>query len=142
MLNSLPSSNPTWFVSRRPAFLASMACLIVLVGCAHTNERIDAKFAGDTNMPPQNGKTRKILKRVAPDFPATLLKPGMPEIVYVRFTVEPDGHVSLATVDPPIDPELAKLAVEAVKQWLFEPALDQPAVTLRAPFKFSSLPEK
>ncbi len=140
MLNSLASNNLRWFEPKWLPAVALIACFLVLAGCATkpADERPNMRYADNMDMPSKGGVRRKLLKRVAPEFPMVLRKPGMSEVIYVRFTVEPDGHLSNVTAESATNPELAKLAVAAVEQWLFEPASDDQAVKLKVPLTFEA----
>ena len=68
-----------------------------------------------------NGVTPpRLLKRVHAEFPEKLWdKPGT---VSVAVLIKPDGTVGDAKVVNTPHPELNQLALDAVKQWQFDPA--------------------
>ena len=60
-------------------------------------------------------------------YPEDARKRGDQGIVYVKALVSKEGVVTLATVEPQqsVSGVLGKAAVDAVKNWRFEPALSQ-----------------
>jgi protein TonB len=65
-------------------------------------------------------KPRPIFQR-PPTYPAELRKQKRQGTVYVLFTVDRQGRVADAKVDKSTDPAFERPAIEAVKQWKFEP---------------------
>ena len=65
-------------------------------------------------------KPRPIFQR-PPTYPQELRKQKRQGTVYILFTVDKQGRVSDAKVDKSTDPAFEKPALEAVKQWKFEP---------------------
>lgn len=65
-------------------------------------------------------KPRPIFQR-PPSYPAELRKLKRQGTVYVLFTVDRQGRVADARVDKSTDPAFERPAIEAVKQWKFEP---------------------
>jgi len=65
-------------------------------------------------------KPRPIFQR-PPTYPAELRKLKRQGTVYVLFTVDRQGRVADAKVDKSTDPAFERPAIEAVKQWKFEP---------------------
>jgi protein TonB len=65
-------------------------------------------------------KPRPIFQR-PPTYPAELRKQKRQGTVYVLFTVDRQGRVADAKVDQSTDPAFERPAIEAVKQWKFEP---------------------
>lgn len=65
-------------------------------------------------------KPRPIFQR-PPSYPQELRKQRRQGTVYVLFTVDRQGRVTDAKVDKSTDPAFEKPALEAVKQWKFEP---------------------
>jgi protein TonB len=62
------------------------------------------------------------LTRFAPEFPEDLRRRGLQGVVVVEFIVDESGHVTEAASIRSAHPELDRLAVEAVKKWIFRPA--------------------
>ena len=72
------------------------------------------KVGGDVKAP-------KLLYKVEPAFPE-----GAPEgTVVVKTVISDKGEVSEATVVREPDPSLGKAAIDAVRQWRFEPGTKQ-----------------
>jgi protein TonB len=86
----------------------------------------------------QDSATRVLSSRF-PDYPEDLRRAGIEGPVVVRFTVEPDGSVSDPAVQGSPPPRLAALALDAIRQWKFAPAMKN-GVPIRArvqqPFLF------
>jgi TonB family protein len=71
----------------------------------------------------------RIRHQAQPDYPEGAKKAGAAGVVILDVTLAPEGHVTEAKVIRGVHPELDRAAVEAVKQWLYEPArLDGVAV--------------
>lgn len=60
-----------------------------------------------------------LVSRIKPDYPKKLRQAGIEGDVTVRFTVSGDGLVSGVSANYLAHPELARLAVEAVRRWRF-----------------------
>ncbi|MGD8376147.1 MAG: energy transducer TonB [Acidobacteriota bacterium] len=63
----------------------------------------------------------RVLFQRPPRYPADLLRSGRQGTVYVLFTVQRDGRVADVEVQRSTDPAFERPAVEAVRQWKFEP---------------------
>jgi TonB family protein len=68
----------------------------------------------------QDATTRKILKRVAAQYPAVLKQRGIGGVVKLRVFVNANGTVRDSSIIGG-NPILANCAQKAVKQWLFAP---------------------
>ncbi|MDE3136576.1 MAG: energy transducer TonB [Acidobacteriota bacterium] len=71
--------------------------------------------------------THRLVHQVAPDYPAEAQRNGIHGDVVLRALVGKDGHVrSVEKISG--NPILAKAAIAAVRQWVYEPTLihDQP----------------
>jgi TonB family protein len=68
----------------------------------------------------QDTTTRKILKRVAAQYPAVLKQRGIGGVVKLRVFVNANGTVRDSSIIGG-NPILANCAQKAVKQWLFAP---------------------
>jgi len=81
----------------------------------------------------------RVLSSPFPDYPPHLRRAGVEGRVVVRFTVEPDGSVGDPAVQGTAPPQLAALALDAIRQWRFTPAMKN-GVPVRArlqqPFLF------
>lgn len=60
---------------------------------------------------------------VAPIYPAQLAQAGRSGPVTVSFYIDRTGAVRLPCVGPGTDPALASLAIDALRQWRFQPPL-------------------
>jgi len=61
-----------------------------------------------------------------PDYPAAALNAGLEGDVIVRLQIDANGKVSQASVvghEGGVDPALDKAAIEALRQWRFQPAM-------------------
>jgi len=61
------------------------------------------------------------IKKVFPDYPEKLKKEGIEGLVLLCILVSDTGNVKQAYVWKNLHPELDKSALEAIKQWKFEP---------------------
>jgi TonB family protein len=98
--------------------LVAVGCLAFVMACNKPPEPapVDATSAqgANTATPP------RVLRRVKAEFPKALWsKPGT---VSVRAMVGIDGKVGETKVVSSPHPELSPLALDAVKQWQFDPA--------------------
>lgn len=115
--------------------------LALLGGCATALE--DSKTAGpavevfavtDVQVLP------KLSKHIPPQYPFTLPKHGIEASVMLLAVVLADGSVGELSVESSTDVEFEPSAVEAVRQWHFEPAMrdDEPvACRIRVPVEFN-----
>lgn len=81
----------------------------------------------------------------SPRFPARLAAPGSAEHVIVTFFIDEEGRVRLPSIDPGNDPELAAIAIDALRTWQFEPPTRKGRpVLVRASqrFNFRAVPAK
>jgi protein TonB len=93
--------------------------------------RLDATAASDSDP--------KVLSPRFPDYPPDLQRAGIEGQVVVRFTVEPDGSVSEPAVQGSPPAQLAALALDAIRQWKFVPAMKNGTpvrARLQQPFLF------
>jgi protein TonB len=85
-------------------------------GGSEGSEKLDEIFSlADLDQRP-----RVIFQR-APTFPQDLRKAGRRGTVYVTFMVDREGRVQSPKVKKSTDPAFDRYALEAVKQWKFEP---------------------
>ena len=83
----------------------------------------------------------KLSNHVAPQYPFTLPTHGIQGSVMLVAVVFPDGSVGDVGVESSTNSEFEPSAIEAVKQWKFEPALrdDMPvACRIRVPVEFNN----
>jgi len=66
----------------------------------------------------------RLLEQVKPEYPAALQQAGVQGTVLIRGTISKEGEVlSPQVVNTEIDPRLAQLALEAFRQWHYQPSL-------------------
>jgi len=71
-----------------------------------------------------NVKQLKLIRQVRPNYPDELKQLGVEGTVVVRAIIGKDGTVlSPRVVNTEVDPRLAEVALDAVRQWLYEPTL-------------------
>jgi TonB family protein len=76
---------------------------------------------------------RKIVKKVAPEYPKILRERGIGGAVRLKVTIEPNGEVSsVETLGG--NAILAEQAVSAVKQWRYAPAQKATVTEVRINF--------
>jgi protein TonB len=83
----------------------------------------------------------RALAQAAPVYPAELRKKKVAGVVYVLFVVDDGGRVVQPKVERASDPGFERPALEAVRQWKFEPATragKKVAVKMRIPIRFSA----
>lgn len=84
----------------------------------------------------------KVVKQVPPKYPDSARRRGQQGIIYVRALVNKNGTVGQALVPAGkgLAPDLDRAAVEAIRQWTFEPAKKKGkpvAVYIVVPVKFA-----
>lgn len=86
-----------------------------------------AAASGRSGAPPEGlGITAPVqLRKVAPAYPAEAVKDKATGVVVLQLLIGADGKVHEVEVLQDPDPRLTKAAVEAVKQWEFQPARDK-----------------
>ena len=66
----------------------------------------------------------KLISQVKPVYPETLQQQGIEGTILLQAIIAKDGGLSaLKVMNALANPELAKAAVDAVKQWRYEPTL-------------------
>jgi TonB family protein len=83
--------------------------------CVLLTARLPAAPAG--YQPPQ------VINQVKPDYPDALRNAGIAGVVIVQFGVDASGAVENASIFKSDHAELSDLALNAVKQWTFKPAM-------------------
>jgi TonB family protein len=68
-------------------------------------------------------KPPKLLKKVSPVYPEEAEKAGKKGVVVLTARTDVNGRVENVKVERSADPLLDQAAVEAVKQWIYEPAV-------------------
>jgi TonB family protein len=69
----------------------------------------------------QTAKERKLITRIAPEYPETLKRDFIGGFVHIRAAVAPNGTVE-STQLLGGNPILGEAAMKAVKQWKYSPA--------------------
>ena len=83
-------------------------------------------------------KPRAIMQG-SPVYPATMRGKKVEGVVTVLFIVDPTGKVTNPRVEKSTHPEFERPAVDAVKQWKFEPAVkggQRVPCKMRVPIRF------
>lgn len=65
-----------------------------------------------------------VRKRVNPKYTPAAMKAKVQGTVELFVLIGPDGTVTRAAVDAPLDPELDQQALDAIRQWTFAPTLE------------------
>jgi protein TonB len=76
----------------------------------------------------------KLVRQTRPVYPPELQQLGVEGIVMLRAIISKDGAVLNPKVVNSVDPRLAKAALDAVSQWVYQPSLlnGEPVETLTA----------
>jgi TonB family protein len=80
-----------------------------------------------------------VVRQVRPDYPQAIRQRGIEGFVTVEMVIGPDGRVAEARVAQASHPSLARPALEAARQWEFEPAAargERVAIRVQVPFHF------
>jgi TonB family protein len=71
-----------------------------------------------------NVQATKLLKMVRPSYPAHLQQLGVEGVVLLRAVISTEGSLlNLEVANSGVDPELAKAALDAVREWRYQPTL-------------------
>jgi TonB family protein len=81
-----------------------------------------------------NNSERRLLTRVAPDYPEALRSRSIGGLVRLKMIVSPNGEVEEAAVLGG-NPILAEAAVAAVHKWKYAPASSRTTMEVTIPFK-------
>lgn len=98
------------------------------------DEKLDSAF----NLTEIDQKPRAVFQ-AEPRYPAELRGKKVAGVVSVFFVVEPTGKVSRPKVERSTHPAFEKPALDAVKQWKFEPAIkggQRVGCKMRVPIRF------
>ncbi len=102
-------------VVKHKLILASIGLALLLGGSAVLPLKASAQDAAS------DAAKRKVRTRVAPEYPALAKQMNVTGKVKIEATVAPDGHVTATRVVGG-SPLLVNAALDALKQWHFEPA--------------------
>ena len=71
-----------------------------------------------------NVKAAKLIKQVPPVYPAGLKQQGVTGVVMLRAVISMTGEpLNLEVINTTVNPGLAQAALDAVRQWRYEPTL-------------------
>jgi TonB family protein len=71
-----------------------------------------------------NVQATKLIKMARPEYPADLQQLGIQGAVVMRAVISTTGELlNLEAINADVDPRLAKAALEAVRQWKYQPTL-------------------
>lgn len=87
-------------------------------------------------LPEEVDSPLRLVKKVDPEYPRMLLTQQRNGSVMVRFTVLPDGSVTGAEATKSPDRKLSAAAVNAVKQWRFDPVRSPRQVSVEIGFQY------
>jgi TonB family protein len=95
------------------------------LGAAQDGAKGPAREGGKTAAKSEDVTKPEVLTKVQPKYPEEAKKNGIQGAVVVKAKIDKQGDVVDAVAAETPDPDLAKAAIEAVKQWKFKPALDK-----------------
>ena len=105
---------------RRTAAAVITAVLLAAPGFARAGDDGPVRFAEG------KGLTAPVVQnKVVPKYPPEAKAERVQGAVAVEATVTKEGRVAEARVKTGVDPRLDAAALEAVRQWTFEPARDK-----------------
>jgi TonB family protein len=81
----------------------------------------------------QHAKERKVIARIAPDYPQTLKRLYIGGVVRVEVLIAPNGLVEKITLLGG-NPVLGQSAMKAIKQWRYAPARSAETLTVALEF--------
>lgn len=118
-----------------PAAAPAVAVAVATPAAAAASTAVSAETAAAT-APPDDGNDGELvpISTPPPVFPRDLRGTVTTGRVNVAFTVQPDGTVGETTAESSTNRRLSKAALDAVKQWKFEPMTS--AVTYKVEFDF------
>ena len=118
-----------------PGAAPAVAVAVATPAAAAASTAVSAETAAAT-APPDDGNDGELvpISTPPPVFPRDLRGTVTTGRVNVAFTVQPDGTVGETTAESSTNRRLSKAALDAVKQWKFEPMTS--AVTYKVEFDF------
>ncbi len=97
----------------------------LLATAALASAAVPLRLSTQDAAPPDQKETtrtpRKVLSKVNPAYPPGLKEKGVEGVVRIEIVVDATGAFSSATARPDDNPELVKAAIEALRQWRWEP---------------------
>lgn len=85
---------------------------------------------------------RKVISKVNPAYPSALKERKISGVVQLVVVVDEAGAVISATARPEDNPDLAKAAIDAVRQWRYEPGKGETKLTHAFDFRLTAEKEK
>ncbi|MCS7049918.1 MAG: energy transducer TonB, partial [Verrucomicrobiae bacterium] len=82
----------------------------------------------------------RVIFQIPPVYPPELRSRGVQGTVYVTFVVDRTGRVVNPSIEKSTDPRFERPALDAVKQWRFEPGMrngQEVQFKMRVPITFS-----
>jgi TonB family protein len=114
---------------------AALASTAAPIAGPQDKTKVDARKEG---APP-----RKVVSKVNPEYPPALKEKKVAGVVQVTVVIDKDGVVTSAKGSRPGDnPELVKVAIDAVRQWRYEPGQGSATMTHTFQFKLDDDKEK
>ena len=95
--------------------------LVVLLLAASPGPAI-AQEPAPASRPPRSIQPPRLVSRVNPAYPREVMRERIEGLVQLTVNIESDGSIGDVKVVQSLDPRLDAAAVEAVKQWRYEPA--------------------
>jgi len=82
----------------------------------------------------------RVIFQTPPVYPPELRSRGVQGTVYITFIVDKTGRVVRPTIEKSTDPRFDRFAIEAIRQWRFEPGMrngSEVQFKMRVPITFS-----
>lgn len=116
-------------------YTAALASAAIPIGIAAGSQN-----SGDKK---ETTKTpRKVISKVNPVYPAALKEKRVEGVVQIEVVVDSTGAFTRATPRPEDNPELVKAAIEALRQWQWEPGEGPIQMTHTIQFRLTTGTEK
>jgi protein TonB len=106
--------------------LGQISQAVTVQGGKTAPKQMVAQSRGTAQRIPIGGNVQmsRLLKQVRPDYPDELQQLGVQGTVMIKAIISKEGTVlNPVVINTAIDQRLAKLAVDAVSQWTYEPTL-------------------
>ncbi len=123
-----------WSVAKATLTTGSPAQIDVMLAVGHVTQAVTVHGQGPQPAAAPVGTPQRIkvggnvqqvrlISQVPPEYPADLQQAGVQGVVEIHAIIGKDGTVLNATVVNTVDSRLAQSALDAVRQWTYEPAL-------------------